>query len=53
MRDTENVETCSLSTVVASNSLAVGQDGLLGSSTLRQLSPIVVDYVDGELLLGH
>lgn len=40
------------SQIVASNPLGAGQDGLLGSSTLRQLSPIVVDYTDGELLLG-
>jgi hypothetical protein len=36
--------------VVASRN---GYDGVLGSATLRQLSPVVLDYHDGTLLLGR
>jgi hypothetical protein len=37
---------------VGSNALAPGIDGLFGGATLRHYSPVVVDYTDGELLLG-
>jgi hypothetical protein len=38
--------------LVGSSVLGPGQDGLFGCDTLRRYSPIVVDYKDGELLLG-
>jgi len=38
---------------VDSNVLPATIDGLLGTGTLQHYSPVVVDYVDGELLLGR
>ncbi len=37
---------------VGSSPLPATLDGLLGSGTLQRYNPIVVDYNDGELLLG-
>jgi predicted aspartyl protease len=37
---------------VGSNQVPGTLDGLLGSGTLQRHTPIVVDYIDGELLLG-
>jgi hypothetical protein len=38
--------------VVGNSPLPAGLDGLLGSGTLQHYNPVVVDYADGELLLG-
>lgn len=38
---------------VGSNRVPSGLDGLFGSATLAAYNPVVVDYADGELLLGH
>jgi len=38
---------------VVSNQLPPGVDGLLGSCTLEQYSPIVLDFTDGAMLLGR
>ena len=40
------------SQVVGSNQLPAGIDGLLGSGTLEEHSPVVVDFSDGRLLLN-
>ena len=37
---------------VSSLKVPAGQDGLFGSGTLQQYSPIVIDFARGELLLG-
>jgi hypothetical protein len=37
---------------VYSNPVLPGPMGLLGTGTLLQYSPVVIDYIDGELLLG-
>ena len=37
---------------VSSLKVPAGQDGLFGSGTLQQYSPIVIDFAKGELLLG-
>jgi hypothetical protein len=38
---------------VGSSVVPSGVQGLLGSGTLQRYSPVVVDYKDGELLLGR
>lgn len=38
---------------VASNFIAPHLAGVIGSATLRNYSPVLVDYADGELLLGN
>ncbi|HXW81214.1 MAG TPA: retropepsin-like aspartic protease [Acidimicrobiales bacterium] len=38
---------------VGSNFIPPGTVGVLGSGTLIDYSPVLVDYVDGELFLGH
>jgi hypothetical protein len=38
---------------VTSNVYPSGPVGVIGSATLIQYSPVVIDYTDGELLLGH
>jgi hypothetical protein len=37
---------------LGSNRIPLGLDGMFGAGTLQRLSPIVVDYADGELLVG-
>jgi hypothetical protein len=38
---------------VGSNLLPPGTVGVLGSATLLNYNPVLVDYTDGELFLGH
>ena len=41
------------SQTVGSNFTPSGTEGVLGSGTLANYSPVLVDYTDGELFLGQ